>query len=89
MPFTIIPDTVTSYRIVMGRGREAIADIAPEPKPQGRQRKMEISKDWQDETEPKTIHEEDAGTQGAVGSNGENAPAQDKTPEGEGNKEKE
>lgn len=55
--------------------------LEPEKNKRGRLRKMGEEKKLGHETGVEKIKEEDAGTQGAVGSGGVNAPAQDKVPE--------
>lgn len=69
----------------LGRFNEAIeAATNPPPEPvknkQGRPKKMAKENDFE-EVETKTIRKDDAGEQGAIGSHGVNAPAQDKVPE--------
>lgn len=52
------------------------------PKPnRGRPKKMAKDKLDHESGGPETIREDDAGEQGAIGTHGENAPAQDKVPE--------
>lgn len=56
-------------------------DSPPEPVKNTRGRKKMADKKMTDETGVKKISEEDAGTQGAIGSGGVNAPAQEKVPD--------
>jgi hypothetical protein len=66
----------------------AIPDPPLEPKKQnrGRPKKMAKEKDLS-EVGTKTIREDDPGEQGAIGSHGENAPAQTKVPQSDDDKE--
>jgi predicted flap endonuclease-1-like 5' DNA nuclease len=58
-----------------------IPESPPEKPKRGRPKKMAKDKDLNDVSGVKTIREDDAGEQGAIGSHGVNAPAQEKVPE--------
>lgn len=90
MTFTIINNPEPARLIRMGHAPEVIQPehklTEPEPPPpvlepeiQRGRKKMADEKKLDHETGVKKIREEDAGTQGAVGSGGVNAPAQEKT----------
>lgn len=85
MPFEIIRDKPTPRTISFGSGL-AISPAAPtEPvKNEPLEEKMADEKKLDHESGgPETISQDDAGTQGAVGSGGKNAPAQEKGGTGE------
>lgn len=60
--------------------------LEPDQSNKGRTRKMAKDKDLS-EAGTKTIRKDDADEQGAVGTHGRNAPAQEKVPESKGDKE--
>ena len=81
--FQIIRDHPTPRVISFGHGSPVQAPVEQKAEEQG-ERKMADEKKLDHESGgPDTIHEEDPGTQGAVGSGGENAPAQEKGGTGE------
>lgn len=81
--------------VSMQQEREiAPADPIPDDPPlepvkpnRGRPKKMAKDKDLSDATGVKTIREDDPGEQGAIGSHGQNAPAQTKVPQSDEDKE--
>jgi hypothetical protein len=83
MPFEIKRDHPTPRIIKMGQGAEAPKTMN-EPKGE----KMEDKKLDEEAGGPDTIRKDDAGDEGAIGSGGKNAPAQEKAGQGKGNKEK-
>ena len=82
-PVVIQPEKVTK-EFSIEEVREAVQVIAaapPVPVKNKRGRPKMADKKITDETGIKKISEEDAGTQGAIGSGGVNAPAQEKVPD--------
>lgn len=75
--------------VVIEPPQPVIPDAPPEPVKieQGRKKKMAKDKDLE-EVGTKTIRKDDAGEQGAIGSHGTNAPAQEKVPEKSAEEEK-
>ena len=78
MTLQIIKGKTWPRLITLGQADKVLAPDADNE--QGRV-KMADEQKLKDETGIKKIAEEDAGTQGAIGSGGRNAPAQEKVPQ--------
>src|SRR5688572_231033 len=85
----IIGDEIELSLALVDRPHEQAAEVPipdaplePRKPTRGRPKKMAKEKDLDHESGgPETIRKDDAGEQGAIGSHGENAPAQEKVPE--------
>ena len=84
MTFVIHKEPFAPRIITIGQG----STLAPEPKAKSKEKKnMAEEKKMGHETGVEVTRQDKASTQGAIASHGENAPAQEKVPQGQGKKE--